>query len=77
MYSSGLENMKSKTSSYSFAADCPYCFWSIEGTLLENNEVSTVSQLHALALEIYHAEMFFHTECMQVTAFISLNDKHV
>jgi len=65
MYSSGLENMKSKISSYSFAADCPYSFWSIKGTVLENNELSMiVSQLHALALEIYHAEMFFHIECM-------------
>jgi hypothetical protein len=57
MYSSGLKNMKSKTSSYSFTADCSYCFQTIKGTELENNELSTiVSRLHALALEIYHAE---------------------
>jgi len=60
MYSSGLENMKSKTSSYSFAADCSYYFWTIKGTVLKNNELSTtVSQLYALALKIYHAETVF------------------
>jgi len=59
MYSSGLENMKSKTSSYSFAAGCSYFFQTIKGTVLKNNELSTiVSQLHALALETYAKNSF-------------------
>ena len=41
MYSSGLKNLKSKTSSYSFGADCSYCFWTIKGAVLKN-ELSTI-----------------------------------
>ena len=47
-------------------ADCSCCFRTIKGTVLKSNELSTtVSQLHALALEMYHAETFStQIECM-------------